>query len=199
MPFTISYVGGTHRTNSVVLTELDQSQTAVTFSPASPVFGQSVALTATVTGPTGSPPPTGTVQFFNGTTSLGTRVASDRNGPAMLNVTTLPVAANSITAQYSGDSNFAGSTSPAVTVTVGQVGLDHHVDPVDARRRSSGRASRSRRRFRPSRPARAPDRDGPVLQRNDLAGHGDSCQRHRQHRDEHARAGGELDHRAVFG
>jgi trimeric autotransporter adhesin len=114
MPFSISYIGGTN-TNSVVLTELDQ--TAVTFSPASPVSGQSVALTATVTGPTGSPTPTGTVEFFNGTTSLGAAMPLT-DGAATLNVSTLPVADNSITAQYSGDSNYPPSTSPAVTVTV---------------------------------------------------------------------------------
>jgi trimeric autotransporter adhesin len=116
MPFAISYASGT--TNSVVLTELDQSQTAVTFTPASSVFGQAVALTATVSGPAGSPTPTGSVQFFNGTTSLG--MVSLANGSGMLGVTTLPVAANMITAQYTGDTNFAGGTSPAVTVTVGQ-------------------------------------------------------------------------------
>ena len=117
-PFTISYVGpGPTSSNSVVLTELDASQTIVTFTPASPVFGQSVGLTATVTGPTGSPTPTGSVQFFNGTTSLGT-VVLGTNGSGTINVTTLPVASNSITAQYLGDSNFAGSTSPAVTVAV---------------------------------------------------------------------------------
>ena len=120
IPFLISYVGGTAPdSNNVVLTELDKSQTAVTFTPASPVFGQSVTLSATVSGPTGSPPPTGTVQFFNGTTPLGS-VLLPTTGPAMLNVTTLPVGADSITAQYAGDSNFGGSTSPAVTVTVGQ-------------------------------------------------------------------------------
>ena len=118
MPFSISYVGGTSQT-SVVLTELDPSQTAVTFSPSSPVFGQTVALTATVTVPAGTTEqPSGNVQFMNGTTSLGTALLA--NGSAMLNVSTLPVAANMITAVYAGDSNFAGSTSPAVTVTVGQ-------------------------------------------------------------------------------
>jgi autotransporter-associated beta strand protein len=115
-PFSISYAGTTAAPNSVVLTELDQSETAVTFSPASSVFGQSVGLTATVTGPAGSPMPSGNVQFFNGKTSLGTVLLS--SGSAMLNVTTLPVADNSITAQYAGDTNFAGSTSLPVKVTV---------------------------------------------------------------------------------
>ncbi len=63
-------------------------------------------------------PPTGSVQFFNGATSLGTEVLANGSDSVTLNVTTLPVASNSITAQYSGDSNFAGSTSPAVTVAV---------------------------------------------------------------------------------
>ncbi len=118
IPFTISYVGGTN-TESVVLTELDASQTAVTFTPAAPVFGQQVALTATVMGPTGSPTPGGSVQFLNGSTSLGT-VQLGAGGTGSLNVSTLPVAGNSITAKYLGDTNFAPSTSPPVIVTVGQ-------------------------------------------------------------------------------
>ena len=117
LPFAITYMGGTN-TDSVVLTEIDKSQTAVTFTPASPVFGQSVTLSATVSGPTGSTTPSGSVQFFNGATPLGNVLLA--NGSAMLNVTTLPVGADSITAQYLGDSNYGGSTSPAVTVTVGQ-------------------------------------------------------------------------------
>ncbi len=119
LPFQITYVGSTNG-QSVVLTELDQSTTTVTPSPASPVFGESVALTATVTGPTGSTTtPTGSVEFFNGTTSLGAAIQLT-NGSATMDVTSLPVAANSITAQYSGDSNFAPSTSAVQTVTVGQ-------------------------------------------------------------------------------
>jgi len=126
-PFHISYVGGTG-SHSVVLTALDTSTTAVTFSPTSPVFGQSVGLTATVTGPSGAPTPTGTVQFFNGTTSLGTETLT--GGTFTLNTSTLPVAANSITAMYSGDSNYAASTSsPAVAVTVAQASTTTTVTP----------------------------------------------------------------------
>jgi trimeric autotransporter adhesin len=130
MPFQITYVGGTGaNSNSVVLTELDKSTTTVTFTPTSPVFGQSVALTATVTGPTGSTtPPTGTVQFFNGTTSLGPAMQLT-NGTATMDVTTLPVGPNSITADYSGDSNFAPSTSAVQTVTVGQASSSTTIVP----------------------------------------------------------------------
>ena len=123
IPFTVSYVGGGPSGHSVVLTALNESQTAVTSSPTSPVpvFGQSVTLTATVTSPNGSTtPPSGNVEFFNGATALGT-VLLLPSGSAALNVTTLPVGANTgITAQYLGDTNFGGSTSPPITVTVDQ-------------------------------------------------------------------------------
>ena len=120
IPFTITYMGGTN-SQSVVLTELIKSTTTVTFTPQSPVFGQSVALTATVTGPPGSTPPaTGSVEFLNGTTPLGTVELS--GGSGMLDVSTLPVTAtpNQITAQYLGDSNYGPSTSPAVSIAVSQ-------------------------------------------------------------------------------
>ena len=76
--------------------------------------------------------PTGTVTFTDTTTStvLGTvavtpAVAFSGNiytysGAALLNTTGITTAgAHSITATYSGDSNYAGTTSAAVTVTVG--------------------------------------------------------------------------------
>ncbi len=120
-PFKISYVGGTSK-NSVVLTAMDPTTTTVSSAstPAPPVFGQSVSLTATVMGPSGSSTkPTGSVQFFNNSTSLGTIALA--NGTATLDVSSLPVAANSITAEYLGDTNFAASTStPPTTVTVGK-------------------------------------------------------------------------------
>ena len=81
------------------------------------MFGATVALTATV-APVGTGSPTGTIQFFNGSILLGTQTLT--GGIATLNVSTLPIAANSIKAVYSGDSNFTSSTSAPVTVTVSQ-------------------------------------------------------------------------------
>jgi hypothetical protein len=78
-------------------------------------YGQSLALVATVQPP-GSGTATGTVTFFNGGTSLGTVTVS--NNLAQLNVSTLPVGTDSLTAKYSGDANFAASTSTALTETV---------------------------------------------------------------------------------
>ena len=77
-------------------------------------FGQSVTLTANISGQF-SGVATGTVTFSNGSSSLGS--ASVSSNTATLTTTTLPVGTTSITAVYSGDSNFNGSTSN----TVGQV------------------------------------------------------------------------------
>jgi hypothetical protein len=105
----------THTTNQASTT------TALTASPSPSVLGQSVTLTATITPVSpGSGTPTGTVQFFNGTTSLGTATLS--GGVATLATTALTVGTDSLTAQYQGDTNFTGSTSTAVTQTVTQSG-----------------------------------------------------------------------------
>ena len=91
---------------------------ALTASPGAPVFGQAETLTANVTGTGGTP--SGSVTFFNGTTSLGT--APLASGTATLSLSTLPVGSDSITAVYSGDASFAPATSAAQVVTVGPAG-----------------------------------------------------------------------------
>jgi len=77
------------------------------------VFGQSVTFTATVSGAT---TPTGTVQFFDGVTSLGTVPLSGTS--AALTTSSLAVGAHPITAVYSGDVDDPGSTSPVVNQVV---------------------------------------------------------------------------------
>jgi hypothetical protein len=59
---------------------------------------------------------TGSVQFFDGSTSLGTMPLS--SGMASLTTSTLGGGKHSITAVYSGDGNFAGSTSTVFSQTV---------------------------------------------------------------------------------
>ena len=63
--------------------------------------------------------PTGTVMFLSGAIPLG-MVELDGSGSAILTLTTLPAGSDAITAQYSGDSSYAASTSAAVTQTVNQ-------------------------------------------------------------------------------
>jgi hypothetical protein len=89
--------------------------TVLSASPSPSTAGQSVTLTAAVS-PSAA---TGTVQFFNGATSLGT--ASVTNGQAQWTTATLPAGANSLTASYSGDANNAASTSAAISQTVNKI------------------------------------------------------------------------------
>jgi hypothetical protein len=93
---------------------------ALTTSLNSSVIGQSVTITAKVTG-SGSTP-TGTVTFFDGTTSLGTGLLN-ASGVATLTTPSLTVGSHSITAKYGGDTNFSSSTSPAATETVKTAGF----------------------------------------------------------------------------
>ena len=96
------------------------TSTALTANPTSTVAGRTVALTATVTAG-GSPVTSGTVTFYNGTTSIGTG-AVNASGVVTLSLTTLPVGADSITANYGATAHFAASTSNAATVTVTAAG-----------------------------------------------------------------------------
>jgi hypothetical protein len=81
-------------------------------------FGQPLTLTARVSPvpnlPAGSP---GTVTFLNGSTPLAT-IAPDANGVATLSFTPQARGTLSLSAQYSGNTDFAGSPSNTVGVTV---------------------------------------------------------------------------------
>lgn len=86
--------------------------TTVTPSVTSAASGASVTLTATVS-PSGA---TGTVTFYDGTTSLGTGTLS--SGTASIATSSLSVGSHSITAVYGGNTSYTTSTSSAVTVTI---------------------------------------------------------------------------------
>jgi hypothetical protein len=93
--------------------------TTLTSSPNPSTSGQAVTFTVVMsaTAP-GAGTPTGTVTFMEGTTVLGT--SSLTAGRATFQTTTLSVASHRVTAVYSGDANFTGSTSAALTQTVNQ-------------------------------------------------------------------------------
>jgi sugar lactone lactonase YvrE len=101
---------------SVVIAQAP-SKTALAASSQTPIFGTSLTLTATVASTT-SGTPSGTVSFYNGATLLNTTPANLTAGVATLALTTLPVGAQSITAVYSGSTNFLASTSSALTPAV---------------------------------------------------------------------------------
>ena len=81
-------------------------------NPSNP--GQPVIFKATISPSTA----TGTVQFFDGTTLLGTSTVN--GGSASLSTSSLTAGPHAITAQYSGNSNYNGSTSAVLTETVGR-------------------------------------------------------------------------------
>jgi hypothetical protein len=98
--------------SDAVFTLQGTSSTSLASAPNPSVVGQSVTLTATVTPASAS----GTVEFFDGATSLGTAPVS--GGTASIGTSSLPVGARSLTAVYGGSALTAGSTSAAHAHTV---------------------------------------------------------------------------------
>jgi hypothetical protein len=114
-----NYAGGT----SPILTQTvnkEADSTSVASSNTSSIFGAAVTFTATVThSAAGSP--TGMVSFQDGSATLGTGTLSGVT--ATFTTAGLTGGVHSITAVYGGDTNFAGSTSPALTQTVADFSL----------------------------------------------------------------------------
>ncbi len=103
---------------TVMLAVKNATTTTLTSSVNPSLLGQSTTFTATVTSGVGLP--TGSVEFFDGGVSLGTRTLSGA-GIATLSVAGLLAGTHTITAQYLGDTSFATSASPPVSQVVNQV------------------------------------------------------------------------------
>jgi hypothetical protein len=88
--------------------------TALVSAPNPSTIGQSVTFTATVSASVGTP--TGTVTFTDGVTTLGTGVLT--SGVANFSTSSLALGTHNITAVYSGDTNFAASTSSSLSQSV---------------------------------------------------------------------------------
>src|SRR5207248_7796511 len=94
------------------------TQTVVTSTGTPSLAGTSVTFTATASVPGGGPTPSGSVQFKDGSTDLGTSQTLS-SGQAQVDTSSLTPGQHSITADYSSDSaNFNGSASTAFTQTV---------------------------------------------------------------------------------
>ena len=116
---TISADGATYTTSASAPSNATSTTTTLSASPSNPTSGSPVTLTATVAAADAAGnDAVGSVQFFNGGTSLGTAAVS--GGTASLTTTTLPVGSNSVTATFTptDPTKFASSTSSARTVTV---------------------------------------------------------------------------------
>lgn len=95
-----------------VSTALTSTTTTLTSSSDSTTTGTTITLTATVS----SSAATGTVTFYNGSTSLGTGTLS--SGTATLTTSFSSAGTYTLTATYGGSSTYATSTSSSVSVTV---------------------------------------------------------------------------------
>lgn len=88
---------------------------ALAYTSTSTTSSGTGTLSATVTGATGATSPSGTVQFLDGTTVLGTGTLA--SGVATYNLALTGSSKHSITATYEGDTNYSTATSSAVSVS----------------------------------------------------------------------------------
>jgi sugar lactone lactonase YvrE len=112
-----------------LIVQLTPTATYLISSANPATLGQAVTFTATVSG--GTPVPTGSIEFMNGATVLGS-VPVNASGTASLTTSTLAFGMHSITASYSGDTGHAVSSSAALSeqiVEPATVSLTSSVNP----------------------------------------------------------------------
>ncbi|MFS0885944.1 Ig-like domain repeat protein [Aeromicrobium sp. 179-A 4D2 NHS] len=103
---------GTARTGATSISVLDASATSLSISPEAPAINEAVTLTAEVTGGD----TTGTVEFLDGTTSLGSAPVTD--GTATLEVPGFKAGEHTIVATFGRTGVTEASTSNAVAFTL---------------------------------------------------------------------------------
>ena len=107
------------------------TNTTISASVNNSVGGQAVTFSAAVTSSAGGAP-TGAVSFLDNGAQIGTGAVS--NGQAIFSTSSLSVGSHSISAQYSGNSIFAASTSASTneTVNAAEFGLSPATMPTVA-------------------------------------------------------------------
>ncbi len=95
--------------------------TTLTTSSSAISFGQSVTLTSIVTPSTtvNNTSPTGTLTFTSNLGTIGSAVLN--NGTAAVTASNLSGGSYTVIANYSGDANYAASSSASTTLTVGKL------------------------------------------------------------------------------
>jgi ELWxxDGT repeat protein len=117
------YTGDTNFDESIstpVSVSAGQSNTSLVLNTSNPTPepGQSITFTASISQALNAPsPPSGSVDFFDGTTFLGDGAVNA--DVAMLQTSGLTAGSHTITANYSGDTSFLPSTAAPVMETVG--------------------------------------------------------------------------------
>jgi hypothetical protein len=102
---------------------LVSTKTALTLSSASTPAGTAVTMTATITPSSASPltneeVPTGSVNFYDGTTLLSTVTLTASSTQAVFSTTALPIGTDKLKAVYSGDDAYATSTTAIASETI---------------------------------------------------------------------------------
>ena len=122
--FYATFAGGSTATVLSQVVNQATTTTSVTSAPNPSTYGQTVTFNATV-APEYAGTPTGTVTFYDGATAISGAISLSATATASFTTTPTQLAAgsNSITARYSGDSNFyatnaGGSTATALPQTV---------------------------------------------------------------------------------
>ena len=103
--------------NVVVMQAMVGTRTTLTASTAQTNLGVTVVFAAKVMPQVGNVVPVGSINFFDGTKSLG-KASLNPGGNATFRTAALAVGTHSITASYYGNSEDSSSVSPAVAVTV---------------------------------------------------------------------------------
>lgn len=108
--YTVTTVNGT-----LTVTQPLPTISAVTASSNPAMAGAAVTFTVSVTSENGTP--TGTVTFLDGTTTLGMGTLG-AGGTATYSTSSLAAGTHSITASYSGDTNFGAVTSAVLSEVI---------------------------------------------------------------------------------
>ena len=108
--YTVTYTAGTLTIGKVTLVPMTSFTFTSSLNPST--YGAGVTFMGTIPAAA-----TGTMQFLDNGIAMGSPVAVSA-GVATYTTAALPVGTQTITAQYSGDSNYNAATSPAVSQVV---------------------------------------------------------------------------------
>jgi sugar lactone lactonase YvrE len=120
LTFNSNAVNASSETGTLTGTGINLPKTTTTLTQITPSpisFGEAVQVSAAVVPQSGTGTPTGTVQFYVNGNAYGLGVTLT-NGTAAQTITGLPAGSDAISAVYSGDNNFAGSTATTLTTVV---------------------------------------------------------------------------------
>jgi len=145
---TAPYNGGAHQivgfysgdsnyynsTSNAVTITVSKSTPTITLTPSTttPLAGSSLQLTASISPPNqGGTQPSGTVTFTLDGASVGTaQVTTGTPSTATLTITAPGVGGHTLTAIYSGDTNYTTVTSSSVTITISKVSTSLALAPA---------------------------------------------------------------------